>query len=90
MEEDYFVSWLAFVLAVTGNILVVLKIRIAFVIWNLANIIWIYLAASRADWAQVALFTLYVLLNVWGFIRWCDDEVSQVWSCKCCTKGEDV
>lgn len=64
------ISWLAFVLAVLGNILVILKIRSAFVVWSIANAAWIYLAIGRGDIAQVALFTVYIALNLWGFYRW--------------------
>jgi len=64
------IGWLGFILAITGNALVVLKYRSAFWVWNAANAIWIWFAIERRDWAQVAMFMVYFGMNVWGFLKW--------------------
>ncbi|OPX85598.1 MAG: Nicotinamide mononucleotide transporter [Pelotomaculum sp. PtaB.Bin104] len=63
-------TWFAFILAVTGNALVVLKIRAAFWVWSVANVIWIWFAVGRRDWAQAAMFVVYIGMNIWGYVKW--------------------
>ncbi len=64
------IGWLAVALSLAGNVLIVRKQAAGFAVWTLGNCIWIWLALARRDWAQVALFTVYSALNIWGLVGW--------------------
>jgi len=68
-------QWIALTLSLTGNILINYQKKQGFVIWTLANVIWIYLAFTRWDWAQVALFTVYTVLNIHGLYTWKNKKI---------------
>lgn len=64
------IGWLAAIMSIAGNVLVVKKKAAGFAVWTLGNAIWIALAAVRRDWPQVALFVVYSALNLWGLVAW--------------------
>lgn len=64
-----FLSWIATILCILGNILVVKK-KNGFLIWFIGTGILLVLAIIRKDWAQVFLFTIYEFINTKGFVDW--------------------
>ena len=56
--------------SLAGQVLIIYKIRFAFVIWNAANLIWLTLAFQRKDFAQVAMFAMYFFVNLVAFYKW--------------------
>jgi len=46
------------------------KISAGFLVWNVANIIWIVLAIVSRNWPQVLMFSVYMVVNAWGFTSW--------------------
>lgn len=63
-------KWLATILAIAGQLLVIKKNILAFGLWNIANAIWIIDASHRQDWAQVSLFSFYIIINIYGIYTW--------------------
>jgi nicotinamide riboside transporter PnuC len=64
-------SLIGSIIAILGNILVILKYRIGFLIWTFfGNSILGYLAYQRNDLPQVGLFFVYSAINLFGFWFW--------------------
>lgn len=64
-------SFIAFLLSISGNLLVNLKRKSGFVLWIVSNVFWIAVNfIGPTNWSQVALFVIYALLNVHGYIKW--------------------
>lgn len=65
------IGWVASFLGVTGAILNILLIKECFLIWTVGNLWWIYAAIKvKSHRSQLLLFTVFTILNVWGFIQW--------------------
>jgi hypothetical protein len=64
-----FLSWIATILCILGNILVVKK-KNGFLIWFIGTGILLVLAITRKDWAQAFLFIIYEFINIKGFVDW--------------------
>ena len=63
-------AYMAVALSLAGNIGVVQRQRWGMGVWIIANLIWIAHHVSREDWPSVLLFSAYLALAVWGFVRW--------------------
>jgi len=63
-------SWCALILSLSGNVLVIRKRRVGFAYWTLANVFWFADALRRGDCAQAALWAVYLVLAVWGWMSW--------------------
>lgn len=74
MELTKVFGWMATILCVTGNTLVVKKTN-GYLIWFLGTGILTVLAFNRQEWSQVALFLVYEGLNVWGFFKWMKEGI---------------
>ena len=68
-------SILAALFSISGNVLVVFKKRIAFIIWSIGNVFWC--AESIIGDFNIPLVLMnigYFLLNVVGFIEWAKNK----------------
>jgi len=63
-------AYIAVALSLSGNVGVVQRKRWGMAVWIVANAIWITYHCQREDWPSVLLFAAYLVLAVWGFIRW--------------------
>jgi len=63
-------TWICAGLSIVGAILNICKKRYGFIVWIMANVIWVYVDFKRDLPAQAYLFILYSILNAWGFIYW--------------------
>jgi len=64
------ISIIATVLSITGNIFVNRKNRIGFIIWNIANVLWVYIAWVSRNYPQALMFLTYSFLNLEGWMKW--------------------
>ena len=65
------VSFVALVLSLAGNALINFRKRIGFFVWILSNVAWIAVnMMGTPNWSQIAMFVVYVALNVHGWIAW--------------------
>ena len=67
-----FLSAIAMVLSLGGNVLINYKKRIGFFVWILSNICWIIvsLMALQTNWIQIFMFVIFIGLNIQGAISW--------------------
>ena len=71
----FWVSALATVLSLAGNILVNCKKKCGFVVWTLSNVLWIAINfMGTFNSMQVVMFLAYACLNVIGFRQWSRGE----------------
>ncbi len=62
---------IALILSVLGNILITGKKKVGFIVWTISNCIWIYTNIQKGDnLQQNIMFSLYILLNIIGYINW--------------------
>jgi len=41
-----------------------------FYVWGTANLAWILVDGSRGLWAQAALYTAFLAMNIYGWYKW--------------------
>ena len=63
-------SWVAFSISFTGIILNVWKNILCWPVWIFANCFWIYWAIKKKEWAQVWLWSTFILANFYGWYMW--------------------
>ena len=64
------IELLATVLSLTGAVLNVLKLRESFLVWLVANALWVVLGCRLGRWPLVATFTAFFLTALWGWCAW--------------------
>ena len=69
-------SGIALVFSLSGNILVNFKHKTGFIIWILSNIFWIAvnILQNPVNGFQIIMFSVYICLNIHGFINWTKDS----------------
>lgn len=68
------VAWIGVFLSLTGNILTIQKSVWGWVIWGLADLVWLCYNIYMELWAQAFLFTIYTLVCIYGVCKWSKDE----------------
>jgi hypothetical protein len=63
-------QWALTAASIAGNVLVIKKQRAGQFVWMLSNIGWVTSCAALEQWPQVALFSIYLGLSVWGWWEW--------------------
>ena len=64
-------SFVALVLSLAGNALINFRKRIGFFVWILSNVAWIAVnMMGTPNWSQIAMFVVYVVFNVHGWMKW--------------------
>lgn len=64
------IGWIAFTISFIGIILNAWKIIWCWPIWCIANIFWIYWATKKKEGAQVFLWSVFTLANIYGWYLW--------------------
>jgi len=67
-------QWLAFFISIFGAYLNIKKNKWGFVIWNIGNLIWIYLNIISGLPAGALIFIVYSCFNIYGFYEWLKGE----------------
>lgn len=71
-------TYIAAALAIVGAVLNVQGKRAGFAIWCATNLYWMAHNAMLGEWAQVAIYTVNLVISAWGFLRWghndCEEE----------------
>ena len=71
MTLHMFLSILSLVLSLTGNILVNCRKKEGFLVWVVANFLWIAVnLLGETNWPQHAMFVVYIALALQGYIQW--------------------
>lgn len=63
-------SWFMFALSIAGALLNNRKNRWCFVVWGVANVGWIIINSVLMQPAMMALFTVFIILNLAGWLAW--------------------
>lgn len=68
---DMFFSILGTFFSLGGNILIMFKQKVGWIVWILGNLCWImYNYYSKWNWPMVLMYIVYFIINVIGYIKW--------------------
>lgn len=67
------VGWIGFALSMTGQYFITKKHPLAFVVWNISNLLWIALAYYSSNYPQLLMFTMFFLVNIISIRAWIKD-----------------
>ena len=72
MSPTQVVEWIATVLSIVGAVVNIRKSRWGFVIWIVASLVWIAwgLMMTPIGWGLILSQTVFLFINVWGFVAW--------------------
>ena len=63
------ISTIALFASLAGNVLINMQKRAGFVVWILANLMWIaYNVTCHLNWQQLAMYAVYTALSAHGFM----------------------
>lgn len=65
-----FLSWIATIGSIIGNIGVIKKKLWGMQIWTIGTAIWIVYAILTHNTAQLIMFCFYEVLNLYGWYKW--------------------
>ena len=67
----FILSLIATASSITGNIFINYKRKVGFLIWTVANVIWILInCMGELNYPQVCMFGVYSILNIQGYKEW--------------------
>lgn len=73
-----FISVLALILSILGNILINCKKRLGFIVWIISNIFWLIVNfIGNTNYSQVLMYIIYVVINADGYLKWKKHEDSK-------------
>jgi len=64
------IGWIATIFSLIGVFLNAYQIIWCWLIWIIANSIWIFWAVKKKEWAQVLLWTIFIFANLYGWYMW--------------------
>lgn len=70
-----FLSICAAAASLGGNVLIMFKKRIGWLVWILGNVLWILVNYfTEWNWPMVIMYGIYFIINLCGFISWSKKE----------------
>lgn len=63
-------GWIGSAFGITGALLNARKKRIGFLFYTVANIILVGVGFARQEWYNVALFTVFMIIALYGWVVW--------------------
>jgi len=76
-------GWIAYILTITGVFLNIFKNKWCFVVWSFASGLFVWKFVMAADWSSMTRDISFVLLNVYGFVKWRKEDqhkrVTRMW-----------
>ena len=64
------ISWIFTLMSLVGNVFVIKKHVAGQIIWAVSNVCWAAYFFSIKEIASAVLFSVYLLLCIWGIISW--------------------
>jgi len=61
---------IATIFSIIGNIFVIYKKWIGFVIWIISNLLWIIFGILNKHYWMIVLFIFYTIISIWGIYKW--------------------
>ena len=72
------VSFVALALSLSGSTLINFRRRVGFFVWIASNVAWIAVnLMGTPNWSQIAMFVVYMAMNVHGWVSWGKDETER-------------
>lgn len=68
------ITWLMTAISLSGNTLNVKKKRAGFVVWMVANVMWLLYDISIGLYSRAALDIVQTAFCIWGIIEWKDNK----------------
>jgi hypothetical protein len=78
METFTIFTWCLTATTIYGTLLNSQRKKIGFLIWGCCNMAWLLVDASRGIWAQCALYAVFIAFNVYGWVKWTEQEEKDV------------
>ena len=67
---DITITWALTLLSLIGVWLNIKKLKACFYIWTITNFGWMVIDYNAGVYAQAALFSIYLILSIYGIIKW--------------------
>ena len=67
---DFIIQVIAVVLSLVGYYYNIKKNKISFVLWFIANCLWIAINVQHGIWSQAGLLVVYNIGSLIGFFQW--------------------
>ena len=64
------IGWVASFFSLLGVFFNAYRLPICWPIWCFGNIFWIYWAYKKKEWAQVILWIVFTIANLYGWYQW--------------------
>ena len=68
--KHHLIEWIGTGGSLAGVFMVAQQVRIGFLVWMTANILWMWFAFHHKHWGLLFLSSSYLLINLYGFINW--------------------
>ena len=65
-----YLTWVVAIISVTSAILNIYKHWLGFAGWVVTNTAWVAVCIWQGNYAQAAMFTVYLGLAIWGLLAW--------------------
>ena len=66
-------TWAFIAIALVGNILIIRKNYLGFLLWVLVDSYFFGINAATGDFSQAAIFALYIIMAFYGLYTWSDE-----------------
>jgi hypothetical protein len=63
-------KWIFVLLVVIGDVFIVCKNRIGFIIWILCDGFFCLSSLNEGRLAETLVFGMYAILGIWGYLKW--------------------
>lgn len=68
------IGWLISCISIIGAVMNAKKIKWGFVLWTIANVLWIVFNVYTQTYSQIPIWIVFSIICVWGFITWSKEE----------------
>lgn len=68
--KHHVVEWIATAGSLTGVWMVANQLRMGFMVWLVANILWIWFSFTHRHWGLLFLSACYLVINAYAFLTW--------------------
>jgi len=70
MAIEEMLGWLGSAFAIVGSFLNARQKRVGFLFYIISNIILIFVGFSKVEWYNVALFSVFLAISIYGYVVW--------------------
>jgi len=65
-----YLEWTATALGIIGALLVAHQMVAGFMVWIVANILWMIFAGAHRKWGMLTLFAVYTAISAYSIYQW--------------------